>query len=421
MVKRKSGSTHIDWVISLGIFLFYLVWFFVFIKPQITSTVELSPISNSLNNYITENTYSNSINQPLMMNYNDLTTELIMVNFTPVYGLDTFNFNNKPYYISKNNKLYFLKEFNKTKEVIYINEINSTQKRLKQSADIIVGINKISNSNGLLVEIINNITESVVYQDRSIISNIHVSLENDNLKITNTSTEYNGVYYKINSATQRVNFSFVFFAKSQLLVFESEKNNKNSNKRVKIDMSLSKFDNYSFENGEINIITPNSSCVNKESNELKIYNNQQTLIFKSFDNLSFKQCFDNSNINLSITLANKDKTELFIIISNNNSYDYFSAYNYKMGLKTKSEGIDINKFNNLNQTLIRNLLGIPIERGFSIILWNNSINSLTRSDKLSQIGNETLTDKEIKNDEHIDYLLNDDGSKQEITRSIITW
>lgn len=65
---KKKGLNQIDWVISLAIFLLYIAWFFIFLKPQIQKSSDFAPLGRDVKENFKNDIYYSADKYPLFFN-----------------------------------------------------------------------------------------------------------------------------------------------------------------------------------------------------------------------------------------------------------------------------------------------------------------------------------------------------------------
>lgn len=423
MVFRKRGTTHIDWVISLGIFLFYIVWFFVFINPQISKSVELTPISYAIKEKLQLNAYEKIEKTPIFLKINEnRTNKLIILNFTPKYGTDKFSLKDDEYYFY-NNKIYLLKDYLPQNILIEITESNSTYNQSETSGDLIVKNNKVQTSKEFLTEFERTIPKKVTYKEINRINNLKIKLEEAEITPKNETNITTGLFHQEKLESQRINVSTTIFAKNSIIFLSTEKNDIRLNKRVNISMEINNFDNYFIDTEEFGeVILNTSKCKEKKGNYLKFYDETNSLNFILPDQTDIKICFNENNVGLTLLNPNSKINDIYLIFDNSSyTNSNFLDYTYTQGVNDESEVLSLKKLNNLDYDNLKNELGLPDERDFQITVWNNTLSEIIRDKKLFELGLEKTSSDNVYVNEYSDYINLDSGIKNKITVGIKVW
>lgn len=423
MVFRKRGSTHIDWVISLGIFLFYIVWFFVFINPQISQAVELTPIGYSVKDMINTKSYETLVEMPVFLKIGENRTDkLIIIDYTPKYGDNKFFFKNDEYYFH-NNKLYLLKDYSTDNILIELVESDHLKNQTYLPKDISIKNNKVSTSKNFLAEFEKSKLKRINYKDNDRITNIKIKLDEDEISIKNEINLSTELYYQKKLLSQRINISTNIFARNSIIFLSTEKNDKNLNKKISMNMEINQFNQYFIDTSEFGDITLNKTkCKEQKGDYIKFYDNYDSLNFILPNDTNIKICFNEKNVSLTLQFPNKQINEAYIIFDDKTyTKNNFFDYTYKTGIIEESTILNFEKLNNLNYELLKKELGLSDDRNFQITVWNNTLSEISRNQKIIEIGIDRINTNNVYVNEYADYINLGDGIKNSVTVGIKVW
>lgn len=411
MFSKKRGLNQVDWAISLGIFLIYIAWFFIIIRPVVDQNMDAMPLSNIIKEDLNNEIAWQIEKTPIFIksSYN-LTDHPIFLNFTPAYGENKFSMLNDKEYFYYDNKIMVIADAN---DFFWIVESNATYNKTDYYFDIVKNADTVSTGKNLSIKFNSSLADEFTYKNIEYISNTEYYINNiDMPTLSFNYTDYD-ILVQYLTVTQPFKLYQRLIAKNSVLWNYIEKSDLNSKKRFTINFSLNNIDHYFFDNNKNGDA---SDCVSCTNDYLKLYDNANSLHFIMPANTSFSLCNDT----LNITILIDDTKEFFIVFDNiNYTKGQFNDYRTIRGLSKNIEGISYDKLLSLDYSKkIRDWS--DFKRQIQISIYNQSLND-NNTDKILDIGNNPATTNNIYANEYRDYFLDQYGNKDEVVISVKTW
>ena len=369
-LKSKKGSTQVDWVISLGIFLLYIAWFFVFITPQFQ--VEESP--EQLLDLAVENILEEIIwkveRRPLFL-FSNVTedNEGIIVDFP--FSMQNFAFSDNKTYALDRGKLLFIHNLT-GRNIFWI--VNSTDnystsfdvENIKSKEEYVTLTNfRADFENGLLDEVKHN--NKTRLEDFEIyINGIAISRLNN----TFNSSEIMASYKVF---TENVNHLSYVLANNKV-VYNFVEVGKETPHEFTVRAELDQFTNYFSDNANNDFIDYGTdSCDNFVNDYIDFYDSEGGLSFIFDENVVINVCRKDGELFFNATI-DLDENLTYHIRAHEGNYIQTQKYElpyytYRWGIKEVITGIDLDEIEGLSELSyaeLRSLLGYPIARQLSI-------------------------------------------------------
>ena len=164
---QKRGVSQVDWVISLAIFLLYIAWFFIFIRPLAVQN-NVPNLVDSLKSKIHEDAYWTVLDYPIIIESNfSLSKEPIVAGIDFINQSDYFIINRSFFFVA--DKLFFLDNVSPGTDVESILNSNETYEPYRQITDLIA-TNASASGGGLQATIENNMLGTADFDGPKIFS-----------------------------------------------------------------------------------------------------------------------------------------------------------------------------------------------------------------------------------------------------------
>ncbi|MFC1723746.1 hypothetical protein ACFL0V_06405 [Nanoarchaeota archaeon] len=117
MLKKRSkkGLSHVDWAISLSIFLLYLAWFFVFVKPQLMPPENVDVLLDILDEGVKDQVFED-LNRVQILLEGDGEDQVVIVPFTRDWAEDDIRIS-EDHFVLDRGKMFFLANLSDTNTV----------------------------------------------------------------------------------------------------------------------------------------------------------------------------------------------------------------------------------------------------------------------------------------------------------------
>jgi hypothetical protein len=419
---KKRGFNQIDWVVSLGIFLLYLAWFFIFLKPYIQVTTDLSPFEGKIRESLRTDLYYEVTKYPVFIQSEKIQNSTIVFLEFNKGAEKNFMIDENPNYFFFNNKLLTLVDFNNSTNYFWILESSKNYTFENRKLDINRNNNTVTTSKQLLTEFENGLLKNLSYKNTQRIKNAEFKINLNNFTASRVNiTEYN-ILSEFAAVSQPMTLYTRVIAKNSVIWFEALQNDKDAVNSLIMHFQISGFEAFFSDNNNYGNIT--YTCQSYESGFLKLYNDDESLSFilpKDTGIIVCKESANTAGVNITIPV---ESSKEFFLISGGNDFESedFRDYNAFYGVKRTIEGIDGLLLHNMSYEDKKNDWQVLEENNFQVTIWNSTLNNLEkRNTTLLTLGNEPLTTKEVFVDEYRDFILDNMGELSEVTVSVKTW
>jgi len=163
MLKKRSKKalSHVDWAIALAIFLLYLAWFFVIVKPHLSPSENVDTLMDILKEGVKDNIYQ-TVNKVEVYIPNAVTEEYesIIIDFTRNY---TKIANTADQYVQDMGKMFFLANLSDTKKYSIYNGFESVKRK---EAPSIVATQDYANNNFFQADFDEGLLQDIIYDGK---------------------------------------------------------------------------------------------------------------------------------------------------------------------------------------------------------------------------------------------------------------
>lgn len=415
---KKRGTSQIDWIMSLALFLLYIGWFFAFVTPSIKFDSNKDSFMILL-----KNDFKNEFNwelqrYPLFIEYNQTTSSkpiIIDYNFdsTEIKFLDETD------YIIWNNKLIFLANISPNIKTYWIlqgiehdNSYNYYGLNVK---------NNWASTENFSVSFNQGLIESIVYQEETKIQDIDYEINEVNLNPTNYSYTDFGFVAVYVSTTDNINHTSFIFANNNEVHNFITLENPESTYTFTIEMELDNYPSYYSTNlyyGNIDY-SNESQYVNYTHDSVTFYSSNEGFSIFFEDDVEFNITYYNSSLNVEINIP----------FTGNYEYTYFfhdgnvssisrTDYNTKFGVFETLEGVNLENITT-DYDYLKNKWNFP--KDFNILVYENTSAYSYLQDAKYEIGTFNPNKRNVYAQTEDVVALNNDGSYSPIHVNYRIW
>lgn len=369
-----------DWIVALFIFLIYLVYFFLYIRPLAPALDD----SNSLTSIIEENieldTQWSVEKLPIIINSNVSGKEPFMIDF----GLNWTNFgmgNNISYDVDEG-KLIFLADLKKGNNIVYAIKSNRNYSNPNTIQDLSSDQGSFSiNSQEISADIDNGLISQLRYSDLTPITATTVSLDSVQLDEGSFTTYTNSTnfYSEYKIKTDVFNHSLYAFAESNRLFGLVKSNQIYEDHNLTITFNLANYTNFYLDEQNAGSFSLNqTNCTTYNKQYVDFQNSQEGISFVFPPGGALELCTQNNQLSLSASFDINPSAQYQIIPhqgDENSTLLYKSPFRYSYGVIEDEQGIDINLLEVVNQTdyeTLKDQWGYPNQRDFSFEVQNDT-------------------------------------------------
>ncbi len=315
MVNNKKAIFQIDSIISLSLFLMFIVWVFIFVSNyQLPPSPSVSLLVPNLDNL------KWSVNKLPLFAYSNLNGSYPVIitlpegiNLSYNHTLLTSCKKEIPF-IMDSNRLIFFDNLSQ-KNIYYL--INSGDNYKKSGFKQIIANESYVSTQEIRAELNNSILQNLSYNDKMLIYNFQIALNKRDLKFNKSSSLKSMGIYRVKANKGGINNTCYFFGMSNWVVCYVDSEER-VNKNINFLIGLANFTEFYSDNshyGFLNdsFITPLTSY-NFSTDRIVFLdknNNVSLWLMFNYSNISVSYINNSLFLNISSSFTNTFKYELF--------------------------------------------------------------------------------------------------------------
>lgn len=419
----KKGVVETDWIVSLGIFIVYLSFFFFYLNPL---TKEPTDVSDALLHNIEANLRGNATwhvqRVPLFIRSNVSSAEPVIAPFFNDWANISFSDNTTFY--RQDNKLIFIESVRKGQNLKWVVSSDDSYPQPESLYDLMPTGNSVTIDSSRFQAEFDGLPVSAVHFEKNRLSSFRLKLDSGAVNTESASKESNftafAAKYRLSAETLN-HTTFVVGGFSRLYNYVSPKQRLEPH-NITVSVTLHNYTSYFIDasySGALNYSA--GSCSSRFSNYIDFYDNIAgvTFVTEDISNMSF--CTGNASLDLSIMMALSNETRYDMIFHQgdyNNTLKYIHPYTIRTGLTENLSGISMELMRKLNGSDYANLKkawNFPSSRDFSFELLNETNSPLVNYSPKSP-GLVNIFTKEFD-----EVLLEKYGSKTKYTIRVKGW
>jgi hypothetical protein len=413
---NKRGSSQIDWIVSMAIFMMFIAWFFVFITPQITISANSDTKLLSLKNNFYEEFSWEMTKFTLFIESNGTANfEPIIIDYVP--NRTDLKFTDGTNYILWNDKLIFLGNISDNTRTYWL--LDGTGYNQTYSYQGIVVENDVASTQNLSVKFRDYLPTSATYAEEEKFEDMEFDV--NGLDFSPTATKYEdfgfvGIY---SVGTGDFNHtSMVFWGNQEMYNMITASNN--NNYTLKLSMNLDTFSNYYSNNyyfGEFEFGTAVDNT-NYAFDYITLYGDQAlTMYFDGYVEFNFTDY--NDTLMLDISMPVQDDY-IYKFVFHDGNYDDIERVEYdaRFGTIKTIEGIYLDNITT-NITHLQNEWNFYED--FQINIYNNYSIYQYLEDPIYQIGSYNYGSKSVNTQTQDLYSLDAEGNLNPINVNYRIW
>lgn len=417
---KKKGLSQIDWAFSLALFLLYLTWFFIIIRPAFESSqndLEFPKIIKE--NFVNE--VSLTMNKiPLIIK-----TDIKRENQPMILGFDentSMNYAISGHYsVFDDKRLLFMDDLSRGSNLFSLLESSENQIYLSTQNDLKSSSVSASTKN-FAASFESGLLKSVYYFDMKKIKSFSMLIGGSDPAIKEYHfTPYN-IVAKYKALTPKLNHTtYVFAENSNIYCFIEPKEEISLN----LNLEMDRYDNFFSSKDDSGEISQSSEeCHSFKSDFIDFYDDDGKGVAFSFSkdvNISF--C---SELYLNIGFSFKTDDEAsYKIMFHNESYseihEFLESYSLIAGVSEEVYGLSLNKIRKLdNKTYseLKELLECPEKRNFNITILNSTSNNASALFSKGEKSNEFVNIYSVKENE---MMMDQHGNEKIVVLNVLSW
>lgn len=324
----KRAESNIDWIIAFSLFFFYVVWFFLFVKPTFFEDAKpdfLTNVEQGFLNDVTWKVYTYPVvvqaqiteaNVPLFVSY-DL-------------GRNVSNiFLQNHSFLVDNEKLFFVGNVRQGMNRFFLLFSNETYAQAPQLSDLFANSETLS-TNSLKASFSRGLVQSIDFRGKQRVQSVTLTFNGGTLQNTSTVVK-EGTVARIGVARDELSVFTYAFSQNPLLFMFIQPSNKQY--VVQMDMHLDKYASYTPDASTKRGLVYPSSCESFQNN-VASFSDNDTIAFLFDRMVNISVCPKNTTLNVLFRFTITNETLVKIVFVNGTNTTYTKYFSPTVSIKT---------------------------------------------------------------------------------------
>ena len=299
----KRGLTQIDWAISIAIFILYMSWFFILIKPYYMPADEMSPAENVEEEFLEEVSWTVNKTPIMVFSGIDTTYEPVSANFSLAVNESNFAFSDNNYFTLFEGSIYFLANLQKGRNLFWLISSDETYPKKDIMTDLQPSVHSTSVSS-MTATYHDGLLRKAYYKNNLV-------LENFRMIRNNAEIESLGAYFnssRIMSVQRSIteagfNHTSLIFAYNPRIYNSIKLHPFTGRRSVILSMTIHSHPGYYADNANFGEISYPEECKSFEHERVFFYNDDNVVAFILENKSDIDFCYSGDDqIELNITL-----------------------------------------------------------------------------------------------------------------------
>lgn len=420
MNDKKATADQVDWAMSLAIFLMFVVWFFLIVKPFTHTDNEFELATTEIRDEFRKEVHHTVYETPIYVIQNSSTDNLPIMISKP-RTMNNFSIGSGRYYETYKDRLIFLAVVEGDNKIIRMRRSTKNYSMdpdgslIRKTGDAVY-----IDSRNYSASFKSSMAENVLFNELLQIKNSSYQIDTETMEKDNPDNKVGKLYALFNTSNNVLDIeNFVFYDNPLVFTIIRSKDILPKNYTLGISYSLNEeFDNYD-DGNEISTL---ASCIDTETSKIDFRGNNQGITFLFDHNISVRACPYGNRVQVDFeTMITPGSTLRLAMVSHNKEkISYLGKHlvegSSKTGITEKLTGISEDKLVSLREiSSLKERWNLSDEIEFEIQIFNSSnieIYSLRTKDENS----DKVYARRYRN-----YLLEEDGSTTPVFVNIKTW
>ncbi len=377
---QKRGQIEVDWVISLSIFMLYLTFFFIYIRPMLSPIESMESLISVAKEGMEKNITWSVETVPFFISSNvSAVDEPVIVPLPYPWRPGSFALASKEYFLFEEGKIFFLANASSKAEYWLSHTDEASYSLGTPVRDLSATASSASVSKkDFRAEFENNIIKRVEHKGKYRLTNFNLSLEGTTItaaEIINKSTNITPVVAQYKILTQSMNHSAYVFAENSRIYSYARLYSPALN--FTVSATLGNYTKYYSDETHSGVIEE-IGCSSFFGKYIDIYETLSGMTFITSENSNISICNANGTAELKIRMDLKNETKYDIILHSGDytaTQQYLNYYKTEFGMVENLTGWSEQRINRTNLTYYKDLKkqwDYPEERDFSFYITNAS-------------------------------------------------
>jgi hypothetical protein len=374
----KKALSQVDWAMSLGIFLLYLAWFFIVVKPLLTPSDNLNVLLDVLDSGVRENFFQDISRIRIFVPGSAGTdVEPIIIPFSEPWK-ESLIANSADYFVVDDGRMFFLANLSAARTFTLYHPLDA----LEFTAPRVIHADEERVSSGdFSAGFAGYLLDTVRFMDEERVMGF-------NMEVDDTALEERGSFRNMSfmaayrNTGDYLNISQYVFADSSRVYFYITPGDRR-NHSVVLEFVTFNYTSFYFDRlgmGDVSYgIAPN--CRYYHSDFLDLYGDGTGLLLAAGENTTIRMCSNETNVRLRLEFdANAGETQSFMLMFHEGDVDDVLEYPVEPvvgvteSLDVVSQG-QVSLLRNRNYNYLKQVFGYPKQRDFNITVESDVIDA----------------------------------------------
>ena len=374
----KKALSQVDWAMSLGIFLLYLAWFFIVVKPLLTPSDNLNVLLDVLDSGVRENIFQD-INRIRVFVPDQISSDIepIIIPFSMDWQ-KAYMANSADYFVIDEGRMFFLGNLSAAKTFT----IYHPMKALELTAPrVIYADEEHTSSDEFSAGFSSHLLDNILFMDNT--KHMDFSIEVDDTGLEDRGSFQNMTFMAAYKNTgDYLNISQYVFADNSRVYFYITPTDRR-NHSVVMEFATFNYTSFYFDllsKGDVPYGML-ETCRYYQSNFLDLYGDGTGLLLTADHNTSIKFCANETNVKLRLEFdVVVGETRSFIImLHEGTAYDVLNypatpIVGVTETVKTVSQD-KVSLLRNRNYDYLKQVFGYPKQRDFNVTVESDVIDA----------------------------------------------
>ncbi len=422
--RQKKGESQADWIISLGIFMLYLAWFFLYIRPLTTEPETRDSLLRIIDGKIRQNATWTVTTVPLIISSNiTASNEPIIAKFAYDWNDTSFTVPSNQSFVIHDGRIIIISNITAGKSLLQIARSPETYTKVSQAGEDLAAARDSTSVNreSFRADFSGSLPDTIVYKGRTVLRNFSIELDSTKASFHNSSFNSTSTAAIYKAQAQLFNHtSYIVAGKARVYSYIDLNNPLETSQNLTISATLPNGTHYyaDEESGGIN----RTGCRNSNTNYLDVYDETGGISFIFIERANISLCMENSTLRLKAYFKLKNDTSYRIMAHQgdyNSTLRYKSPYTANFGAKENLQGLSSKKLGQLNSTAyaaLRSSWAIPKTAEFSYRILNSTDGELYKYEPKAPDPSSNIYVKETDA-----RILHIDGRRETAKIRVKTW
>ncbi len=315
-MNRKRAESNVDWIIAFSLFFFYIVWFFIFVKPIFFADQNPDFLTNVKNGFLADTTWK-------VYRYPVQVVSTFTENHAPLFatydlGLNSsFLFLHNHSFLLDTGRIFFIGDVSNGKNYFFLMASNETYTPAYEASDLYASSTTLS-AMGMRSSFQNGLLTNAEYRGKVLLNKLQTTFNGETLQNTSTFVRSTTVA-RIGVTRDELTVNNYGFAFNPIIYTFIQPNSKTHT--VQLTADLTKFGSFLTDPATSKSLAYPANCETYESNMASFFDND-TIAFLFDRRVNMSVCPKNTSLQVTFSYAIQNESLYKIVFFNGSTKNY---------------------------------------------------------------------------------------------------